>query len=108
VRGRRRRSKISGVPAVELSAAAVEDLENLIESHELPPDTWDRVTRSLMPLTQFPRVGRILAGPWNGFRFVIGPWSWMVVVYAYLEREDRVVVVTLQDGRSSAAPRPLT
>jgi hypothetical protein len=28
----------------------------------------------------------------------------MVIVYTYLEDEDRVVVVTIQDGRSSAAP----
>jgi hypothetical protein len=28
----------------------------------------------------------------------------MVVVYAYLEDEDRVVVVTIQDGLSSAGP----
>jgi hypothetical protein len=27
----------------------------------------------------------------------------MVIVYAHLEEEDRVVVVTIQDGRSSRA-----
>ena len=94
------------MPAVELTPAAVEDLDKLIESHELPSETWDRVARSLMPLEQFPRVGRVLARPWSGFRYVIGPWSWMVLVYAYLEPEDRVVVVTIQDGRNSTAPRP--
>jgi hypothetical protein len=30
----------------------------------------------------------------------------MLLVYAYDEIEERVVVVTIQDGRSSAAPRP--
>jgi hypothetical protein len=30
----------------------------------------------------------------------------MVLVYAYLEADERVVVVTVQDGRSSRAPRP--
>jgi len=29
----------------------------------------------------------------------------MVIVYAYLEDEDRVVVVTVQDGRSFTASR---
>jgi len=29
----------------------------------------------------------------------------MIVVYAYIEADDRVVVVTIQDGRSSVAPR---
>jgi len=34
---------------------------------------------------------------------VLGPWRWMLIVYAYLEVEDRVVVVTIQDARSSAS-----
>jgi hypothetical protein len=48
-------------------------------------------------------LGPQLEGRWSEFRFVLGPWRWMVVVYAYLEDEDRIVVVTIQDGRSSAA-----
>jgi hypothetical protein len=54
------------VAQVELSAAAIEDLDRLIRSH-----------------------------------FVLGPWRWMIVVYVYFEADQRVVVVTIQDGRSS-------
>ena len=38
------------------------------------------------------------------FRFVLGPWRWLVIVYVHLEGDDRVVVVTIQDGRASRAP----
>ncbi len=88
---------------VELSAAAAEDLEQLIRTHSLPADTKVRVKRSLQPLQRFPLLGTALGGRWSGFRFVLGPWRWMVIVYAHLEEEDRVVVVTIQDGRSSRA-----
>jgi hypothetical protein len=39
-----------------------------------------------------------------GMRFVLGPWRWMILVYVFLEDEDRVVILTIQDGRSSTAP----
>jgi hypothetical protein len=32
---------------------------------------------------------------------VLGPWRWLVTVYDHYEDEDRVVFVTVQDGRSS-------
>ena len=86
---------------VELSAAAVEDLDRLIRSHSLPSDTKERLKRSLRALERFPLLGPALEGRWTGFRFILGPWRWMVVVYVYLEPEDRVVIVTIQDGRSS-------
>jgi plasmid stabilization system protein ParE len=89
---------------VELSAAAAEDLDRLIFTHSLPADTKDRVRSRLQPLERFPLLGPPLAGRWEGFRFVLGPWRWMVVVYAHLLDEDRVVVVTIQDGRSSRSP----
>lgn len=88
---------------VELSLAAVEDLEALIRSHTLPDDTKARVRRSLQPLARFPRMGPELAGRWAGFRFVLGPWRWMVFVYRYFEEDNRVVVLTIQDARSSAS-----
>lgn len=91
---------------IELSEAAAEDVARLIATHSLPADTRDRLRRSLRPLERFPRLGAELAGKWSGFRFLLGPWRWMVVVYAYLEEDDRVVVVTVQDGRSASAPRP--
>jgi hypothetical protein len=37
-------------------------------------------------------------------RFVLGPWRWLLVVYSYEEEsQDRVLVLTLQDARSSTA-----
>lgn len=91
---------------VELSKSAVEDLDRLIRTHSLPADTKERLRRSLRHLEHFPRLGPELGGRWSGLRFVLGPWRWMLIVYAYLEADDRVVVVTIQDGRSSTAPRP--
>jgi hypothetical protein len=91
------------VARVELADAAVEDLEILIRTHSLPADTRPRVARSLRPLERFPLLGPALSGRWEGFRFVLGPWRWMVLVYVVVEAEDRVVVVSVQDGRSSSA-----
>ena len=90
--------------SVELAAAAIEDLDAIIASHSLPADTWPRVARSLRGLERFPLMGPELAGRWEGFRFVLGPWRWLLLVYVYLNAEDRVVVVTIQDGRASGAP----
>lgn len=87
---------------VELVQAAVDDLDRLIAVLSLPSDTRDRVRRSLTPLAEFPRLGPELAGRWQGTRFVLGPWRWMLLVYEYLESEDRVVVLTIQDARSSS------
>ena len=88
---------------VELAAAAVEDLDNLIRTHSLPADTRERVARSLRSLARFPNIGPALAGRWEGFRFILGPWRWMILVYVYVESQDRVVIVTVQDARSSTA-----
>lgn len=91
------------MPRVELSVAAVEDLDSLVRTHSLPADTRERVRRSLRPLEQFPRLGHELSGRWEGFRVVLGPWRWMLIVYVVIEREQRVVVATIQDARSAAA-----
>jgi hypothetical protein len=91
------------VADVRLSAVAIEDLDRLVLTHSLPPDTRERVARSLRTLERFPRLGRELQGRWSPFRFVLGPWRWLLVVYAYDEQRDLVLVVTLQDARSSSA-----
>lgn len=88
---------------VELARAAVEDLDKLVRTHSLPAETRSRVARSLRGLERFPRMGPPLAGRWDGFRFLLGPWRWMILVYVYWEDQDRVVVVTVQDARSSTA-----
>jgi hypothetical protein len=91
------------VARVELAVAAVEDLDSLIRTHSLPADTPARVARSLRALERFPLMGPALSGRWQGLRFLIGPWRWLVLVYVFIEPEDRVVVVTVQDARSSTA-----
>lgn len=88
---------------VELSLAAVDALDRMIITHSLPADTRVRVRRSLGILEQFPAVGRQLEGRWADLRLLIGPWRWLLVVYRYDERDDLVVIVTIQDARSSAA-----
>jgi plasmid stabilization system protein ParE len=94
------------VARVEVTAPAREDLNRLIRSHSLPADTRARVRRSLRHLETFPLAGPLLEGRWRGYRFVLGPWRWLVVVYDYLEEDDRVLIVTFQDGRSSSGPDP--
>lgn len=88
---------------VELSAAAVSDLERLIRTYTLPKDTKGRVRKCLTPLRRFPELGPQLTSRWRAFRFVFGPWRWMLLVYVFLEDEERVVVVTIQDARSSTS-----
>lgn len=88
---------------VAFSAAAAEDLARLKITHRLPPDTNERVKRSLRSLGRFPRLGAPLEGGWEGFRFILGPWRWMVIVYEYVEDQELVLVVTVQDARSSSA-----
>jgi plasmid stabilization system protein ParE len=91
------------VTRVELSLAAVDDLDRMIVTHSLPADTRARVRRSLGILAQFPSVGRPLEGRWEDLRLLIGPWRWILLIYHYDESRDLVVVVTIQDARSSAA-----
>ena len=89
--------------SVELALAAVEDLDALIRVHSLPADTRPRVKRSLRGLERFPLMGPALTGRWQGLRFILGPWRWLLLVYVHIEAEDRVVVVAVQDARSSTA-----
>lgn len=87
---------------VIVTPEAVAALERLIVSHSLPADTRKRFRRSLEPLDSFPHLGRELrGGGYDGLRFVLGPWRWMVVVYEYDDEDDLVGVLTVQDARSS-------
>lgn len=88
---------------VELASAAVEDLDTITRTHSLPADTRARVADSLRALERFPLMGPALSGRWEGLRFLLGPWRWLLLVYVFIESEDRVVVVTIQDGRSANA-----
>ena len=87
-----------------ITPTAQTDLERLIRSHRLTTSTAPRIQRSLAPLESFPEMGARLVGPWARFRFVIGPWRWMVLVYDHDPVEDIVWIVTIVDGRSAASP----
>lgn len=88
---------------VELARTAIEDLDRLVATLSLPSDTRSRVRRCLGPLQDFPLIGAELTERWQDFRFVLGPWRWMLLVYVVDPDADRVVVVTIQDARSSTA-----
>lgn len=89
---------------VRLAAVAVEDLRELVLTHELPPDTPQRVVRRLRALGRFPEIGPALHGRWAGTRYLLGPWSWLVIVYEYNAAADTVTVLTMQDARRAQSP----
>ena len=89
--------------AVIVTPTAQADLDRLIQTHSLPSTTRQRVRRSIEPLRDFPLLGGALHGRWAEFRFILGPWRWMLIVYRYDPAADRVAIVTIQDGRSAAA-----
>ena len=88
---------------VIVAPAAAADLERLIVTHSLPANTLARVAKAIEPLEQFPLLGASLVGRWDNYRFVLGPWRWMLIVYAYDPNSDIVAIVTIQDARSSTA-----
>lgn len=90
---------------VIVTPRARRDVDEAISALSLPDDTWARVVRSLRVLETFPLAGPELNGRWAPARFVLGPWSWMVLVYSYDETSDRVVIVAMHDARSATAPR---
>ncbi|MEX1169544.1 MAG: hypothetical protein WEE50_05315 [Chloroflexota bacterium] len=49
-------------------------------------------------------IGAPLHDRWTGYRFLLGPWRWVIVVYVYDEPADRVAILTIQDARSTRAP----
>lgn len=88
---------------VVVAEQAVAKLNDLIVAHSLPATTRARVRASLAPLAAFPLVGSKLVGRWQGFRFILGPWPWMLLIYDYDDVKDEVGVVTIQDARSAHA-----
>lgn len=91
------------MPTIEVTRQARDELRGLIESRQLPTDTRERTSRSLLMLGDFPRAGKQLSGAWRDCRALIGPWGWLIVVYMYIEAEDRVVVIAFHDARTSDA-----
>lgn len=88
---------------IEVTRLARDELRALIETRQLPTDTRKRISRSLLTLEEFPRAGKQLSGVWRDCRAIIGPWGWLIVVYTYIEAEDRVIVVAFHDARTSDA-----
>jgi hypothetical protein len=88
---------------IVVAEAAQVDLNEMILTHSLPASTRDRVKAALGPLADFPLLGPALTGRWQGLRFLLGPWPWMLLVYEYDEATDEVSVVTIQDARSARA-----
>lgn len=90
---------------LEWSDTALSDLDQLVFSHHLPDDTRDRIEQSARPLERFPRFGAAIGRlPDSGeLRFLIGPWPWLVIVYIYIESEDLVGVVSIEDGRAASS-----
>ena len=88
---------------VEVTRLARDELRGLIETRQLPVDTRERVSRSLFTLEEFPRAGKQLSGVWRDCRALIGPWGWLIVVYMYIEADDRVDVIAFHDARTSDA-----
>jgi len=90
---------------LEWSERARSDLDQLVLSHQLPHDTRDRIEESARPLERFPRFGPLLGTLPEGeeLRFLIGPWPWLVIVYLFIESEDRIGVVSIEDGRGATS-----
>ena len=88
---------------VVVTETARADLRALIATRGLPPSTVERVRNASRALAEFPLLGPALAGSWEGFRFVLGPWPWMLLVYEYDEATDQVSIVTIRDARSAQA-----
>ena len=82
------------MPTVIVAPTARADLERLLQTHSLPPSTRERVLRSIRPLRDFPLLGASLHGRWAEFRFILGPWRWMIIVYRYDPDADTVAVLT--------------
>jgi plasmid stabilization system protein ParE len=91
------------VAVVLVTETAAQDLSDLIAEHSLPQDTKQRVRERLRPLARFPSMGSPLEGRWNGCRFLLGPWRWMLLVYEYVDELDTVFVTTIQDSRRAVS-----
>ena len=86
-----------------MTEGAARSLAELIESHSLPADTAPRIRHILEPLERFPLFGPVLDSESPEIRFLLGPWRWLVIVYAYREADDLVAVLSFEDGRSARA-----
>lgn len=90
---------------LEIAPRAIVELEHLIAVYSLPSDTTERVLRIIRPLADFPLMGARLERPGPPYRFLLGPWRWMLLIYLYDEARDAVAIVGVEDARSSRLRR---
>lgn len=88
---------------IVVTPQARRDIDEATTALSLPDDTWVRVARSLRVLEAFPLAGAELAMRWAPTRFVLGPWSWMILLYRFEESSNQVFVVAMHDARSAAS-----
>lgn len=86
-----------------VSPEAVQALDRLILTHNLPADTKERFKRSASSLGRFPLMGRALERQLVGRRFLLGPWRWMIIVYRHDEQTGEVRILTVEGARTSNA-----
>jgi plasmid stabilization system protein ParE len=88
---------------VVVAQRARTDLAELIQTRSLPDDAVSRVRASIGPLASFPQIGKRLTGRWRGFRVILGPWPWMLIVYIYDEPTNTVAIVAIHDAREASS-----
>jgi plasmid stabilization system protein ParE len=88
---------------VVVAQRARADLAELILTRSLPADTAPRVRASIAILASFPQIGKLLTGRWRGFRVILGPWPWMVIVYLYNEPTNTVAIAAIHDARKASS-----
>ncbi len=87
-----------------VAPAALRSLDRMITTHGLPLDTPHFVRNRIAPLSDFPLLGSPLRGKWEGMRFILGPWSWMLIVYRHDPGLDQVHVLAIEDARMASSP----
>jgi len=88
---------------VVVAQRARTDLADLIQTRSLPDDAVWRVRASIEPLASFPQIGKRLSGRWRGFRVILGPWPWMLIVYVYDEPTNTVAIAAIHDAREASS-----
>lgn len=91
------------MPAVVVTKRAQSDLDRLIRTRDLPASTRARVRRSLRPLETYPLLGARVGLADAGYRFVLGPWPWMLLVYWVDTERGLVFVISIEDARQAGA-----
>jgi hypothetical protein len=89
---------------VVVTATAERNLRALIRSRSLPASSTERVLASLPHLEGFPLAGSPLAARWAGYRYILGPWRWLLIVYRYDGDLDRVYITAMRDAREASSP----